>query len=59
MTDKQYTAAEMRAAFLAGRVGNDVDSTPCHCKECEEILRDIVAEALRRYPDKEDKREPQ
>jgi hypothetical protein len=38
-----------REAYVAGVVGNDIDSRPCHCKECEEILREAKAEAARRY----------
>ncbi len=41
---------EMRAAYVEGRVGNDVDSRPCNCKECLEIQAEAEAEAERRYP---------
>jgi hypothetical protein len=48
MIDKQYTAAEMRAEFVAGFNA---------AYECDMYGAEIdaVAEALRRHPDKEDK----
>jgi hypothetical protein len=41
---------KLREAYVEGRVGNDVDSRPCNCKECLEIQAEAEAEAERRYP---------
>jgi hypothetical protein len=38
-----------RETFVEGVIGNDIDSRPCHCKECEETLKEAQAEAARRY----------
>jgi hypothetical protein len=55
MIDKQYTAAEMREAFKNGvqwRQSEEVSEF----HETRDYLDSAKAEALRRYPDKEDKR---
>ena len=54
MSDKQYTVEDVRAAFVEGmrrawfRICNSVP---------ERIETEFQAEALRRYPDKEEKRD--
>jgi len=45
LQQRRYTAADMREAFVAGFEWNDEHV----------ILTDAKAEALRRYPDKEEK----
>jgi hypothetical protein len=54
MSDKQYTAAEVREVFIdAVEWGRSRDFMLTHTSNWREVIK---AEALRRYPDKEDKR---